>query len=65
MGSAVLVREGYQNPDVVGSVIPLKCQMGALELLAHCVNMGWMAIIVSHCLLINPWRMVIVVYLFV
>ena len=45
----MLSKESYQSPNVTGSVIPLRCQMGALELLAHCVDMGWMAIIVSPC----------------
>ncbi len=41
-------KQNYFNmDDEADTISPLHCQMGALEVLAHCVNMGWMAIIVK------------------
>ncbi len=48
VGHCVLQKENYRQSHDAGSppLLPLHCQMPVLESLMHCVQMGWMAILV-------------------
>jgi len=48
VGHAILHREDYiDQEDNAQQLLPLHCQMPVLEALMTCVQMGWMAILVS------------------
>ncbi|XP_064402600.1 midasin-like isoform X2 [Halichondria panicea] len=50
VGCALLRKQNFHSVDNESdSIAPLHCQMQPLEVLAHCVDMGWMAIIVGKC----------------
>ncbi len=58
MGCALLQKQNFHSVDNESdSIAPLHCQMQPLEVLAHCVDMGWMAIIVRTAIFMPRLRM--------